>query len=44
MSQTASAPARSSSGVKAFFALIPGLLLLFVVGYGGKFIEHTINA
>ncbi len=48
MSQTLAAPAHppngSQSGVKAFFSLIPGLLLLFVVGYAGKFIEHSINA
>jgi uncharacterized integral membrane protein (TIGR00698 family) len=42
MSDTYAAPVRSESGVTAFFALIPGLLLLFVVGYGGKFIEQSI--
>ena len=33
----------SSGGITSLFALIPGLLLLFVVGYAGKFIEQTIG-
>jgi uncharacterized integral membrane protein (TIGR00698 family) len=43
MSESYAAPAPSVGGVKAFFALVPGLLLLFVVGYGGKFIEQSIT-
>ncbi len=43
MSETFAAPARPASGVKALLALVPGLLLLFVVGYGGKFIEQSIT-
>jgi uncharacterized integral membrane protein (TIGR00698 family) len=27
----------------SFLGLIPGILLLFVVGYAGKFVEHAIN-
>ncbi len=27
----------------SFFGLIPGVLLLFVVGYAGKLLEHAIN-
>jgi uncharacterized integral membrane protein (TIGR00698 family) len=30
------------SGITSLLALIPGLLLLFVVGYAGKFIEQSI--
>src|ERR1700733_15881122 len=32
----------SSSKASSFLALIPGILLLFVVGYAGKFIEQFI--
>ena len=42
MSETLAAPVRPASGVKALVALVPGLLLLFVVGYAGKFIEQSI--
>jgi uncharacterized integral membrane protein (TIGR00698 family) len=36
-------PTRASSIGKQTVSLIPGLLLLAVVGYAGKFIEHFIN-
>ncbi len=38
-----SAPADSPSGVRYFLSLIPGLLLLLIVGYAGKFIEQSIT-
>ena len=34
---------RSANPVFRILALIPGLLLLFAVGYAGKFIEQSIN-
>lgn len=43
MSDVIAAPVRSESGVKGLLSLIPGLLLLFVVGYAGKFIEQSIT-
>jgi uncharacterized integral membrane protein (TIGR00698 family) len=37
-----SVPVRPANGLRDFLALIPGLLLLFAVGYAGKFIEQSI--
>jgi uncharacterized integral membrane protein (TIGR00698 family) len=42
MSETLAAPNRTSGRLSSLLALIPGLLLLFIVGYGGKFIEQSI--
>jgi uncharacterized integral membrane protein (TIGR00698 family) len=42
MSETLAAPARSTGSVGAFFALIPGILLLAIIGYAGKVIEQSI--
>jgi uncharacterized integral membrane protein (TIGR00698 family) len=42
MTETNIYQARTSSTMKNLFALVPGLLLLFVVGYAGKFIEQSI--
>ena len=44
MATAAIATTRSASLVRRFVELIPGLLLLAVVGYGGKFIEQSIAA
>jgi uncharacterized integral membrane protein (TIGR00698 family) len=41
-STIAAMPARSSGRLSNSLGLIPGLLLLAVVGYGGKFIEQSI--
>jgi uncharacterized integral membrane protein (TIGR00698 family) len=42
MSETFAAPTRPTGGVGTFFALIPGILLLAIIGYAGKFIEQSI--
>src|SRR5580692_10192731 len=42
MATSAIAPARSAGTVGRVVELIPGLLLLAIVGYGGKFIEQSI--
>ena len=34
---------KTESFLQRAIALIPGLLLLAVVGYAGKFVEHSIN-
>jgi len=43
MTETLTTPASENSRGKSLLALIPGLLLLFVVGYAGKFIEQSIS-
>jgi len=43
MTETLTTPASENSRGKSLLALIPGLLLLFIVGYGGKFIEQSIS-
>src|SRR6202044_2495031 len=41
-SSVISPPAQSSSRLADWLGLVPGLLLLAAVGYGGKFIEQFI--
>jgi len=43
MTETLTTPASKNSRGKSLLALIPGLLLLLVVGYAGKFIEQSIS-
>jgi uncharacterized integral membrane protein (TIGR00698 family) len=38
------APHANPEDKTGLLGLVPGVLLLFVVGYAGKFVEHTINA
>jgi len=38
------APHATPEDKSSLLGLVPGVLLLFVVGYAGKFVEHTINA
>jgi uncharacterized integral membrane protein (TIGR00698 family) len=42
MSETLAAPSPSTGRLSSLLGLIPGLFLLFIVGYGGKFIEQSI--
>jgi uncharacterized integral membrane protein (TIGR00698 family) len=42
MTQALTSQAPQTSRVKSLLSLVPGLLLLFVVGYAGKFIEQSI--
>ena len=37
------APGRAPSEPSTLLALLPGIALLFVVGYAGKFVEHFLN-
>jgi uncharacterized integral membrane protein (TIGR00698 family) len=39
-----SAPHADPKQQTSLLGLVPGVLLLFVVGFAGKFVEHTINA
>ena len=36
-------PGRSPAERSTFLGLVPGIALLFVVGYAGKFVEHFLN-
>jgi uncharacterized integral membrane protein (TIGR00698 family) len=36
-------PGRNPSERSTFLSLLPGIALLFVVGYAGKFVEHFLN-
>jgi uncharacterized integral membrane protein (TIGR00698 family) len=44
LNPTAAVQLRSDSVWKRGFGLIPGILLLAVIGYAGKFVEHSIAA
>src|SRR6202020_3297798 len=37
------APGRGPSEPSTLLGLLPGIALLFVVGYAGKFVEHFLN-
>src|SRR5271170_4228416 len=37
------APGKSPAERSTFLGLLPGIALLFVVGYAGKFVEHFLN-
>ena len=37
------APGRGPADHSTFLGLLPGIALLFVVGYAGKFVEHFLN-
>src|SRR3954453_12359429 len=37
------APGRSDAERSSLLGLLPGIALLFVVGYAGKFVEHFLN-
>src|ERR1700733_2140764 len=39
----AHAPGRGPSEHSTLLGLLPGIALLFVVGYAGKFVEHFLN-
>jgi uncharacterized membrane protein YadS len=36
-------PGRNPSEPSTFLGLLPGIALLFLVGYAGKFVEHFLN-